>query len=441
VYRAAVSRARVVLVFAALAALGLAVAYALVTARFAGRLVLPVDDAYAYLTCATRRACGGSPSVTWPVLLAAPGAVTGGHGLVATAYGLSAGLYVATVAGGFAIARRIGGELAGVLAAVATLAIAPFAFATLAGLEVGVTAACWVGALVLFGRRVDRDTPGVGLGLVLVALGLARPEAAIVVVVIAVAGAWGTWSWRGLAAWLAPIAPVAWWWFATLRAEHAPELDALRGDGAPLAYVFAAAWLIGAIRLWTRRTSTLGVLIVVTPVAYLLAARTTPAAAFPVFAITVGAAAARVADTAPAWLGRVRIGAALAGVLGIAALAVPPLRASLAQFAQDASDLERRVAPFRARFSEASLIGTHDPAAVAFHADRPTVALDGDDPAEGPGARFERLERLALAEPRPSHLISGPVALGFDELFGEATAFSSPGPKLARRSWSRGEVR
>lgn len=409
-----------------LGAFGLAIAYALVTARLGGRLTLPVDDAYGYLTCATQRTCAGTPSVSWPALLAIPGAVVRGHGLVVAAFWIGAVLYAITIATAFVVARRLGGALAGLLAAVATLAIAPLAWASLAGLEVALVTACWLSALALFQRR---DTPSLALTLVLVVLGLAHRDALVVVALIALVGAWGTTSWRGLIAWLVPVLPaIAWGVVSQPRLAHVIDLETLRGDGAPLAYAFAASWLVGAVRL-TRRRSALALLVVLTPIAWLLVGGR--AAAFPAFAIVVGAAASTL-DAAP----RARLAGAIVAMLAVAGLAVLPLRASLLQFAQDASDLDRRVAPFAPRFADATSIATHDPSAVAYYSGVPTIALDGSDPREGPGARYERLERLA---PGPSHFLSSPAALGFDVLFGEVRAVGRAGPKLVR-GWSRGEV-
>ncbi len=416
---------RLVPLVIALGAFGLAIAYAIVTARLGGRLVLSVDDAYAYLTCATQRTCGGSPSVSWPALLAVPGAIVKGHGLVTVAFWIGALLYAVTVATSFVVARRIGGALAGVLAAIATLSIAPLAWASLAGLEVALVTACWIGALALFDRR---DSPGLALAFVLVVLGLARHEALVVVGLVAITGAWGTTTWRGLIGWLVPVLPaIAWCAISQPRLEHAIDLEALRGEGAPLAYAFAALWLIGAVRLWQRR-SALAFLVALTPIAFLLVGGR--AAAFPAFAIVVGSAAATL-ESAP----RARLAGAIVAVLVIAGLAILPFRASVMQYAQDASDLDRRVAPFVPRFADATSIAAHDPWAVAYYSGLPTIAIDGD-PLEGPGARFERLERLA---PGPSHFISTPVALGFDALFGEVRAVGRPGPKLAR-AWNRGDV-
>jgi hypothetical protein len=415
----------------ALGALGLAIAYALVTARLAGRLALPADDAYAYLTCATQRACAGSPSASWPALLAIPGAVVQGHGLVVVAFWIGALLYAITAATAFVLARRLGGALAGVLAAVATLAIAPLAWASLAGLEVALVTACWLAALALFDGRADADRPGAALTIVLIALGLAHRDAIVVVAAIALAGAWGTTSWRGLVAWFVPVLPaLAWGVISQTRArDQMIDLEALRGDGAPLAYAFAVLWVIGAVRL-VRRRSALALLVVLTPIAVLLVGGR--AAAFPAFAVVVGSAASTL-DLAP----RARLAGALVAILTTTGLAVLPLRASLLQYAQDASDLDRRVAPFTPRFADATSIATHDPGAVGYYSGSRAIALDGSDPLEGPGARYERLERLA---PGPSHFLSSPTALGFDVLFGEVRAVGRAGPRLAPRAWTRGEV-
>jgi hypothetical protein len=109
------------------------------------------------------------------------------------------------------LARRLGGALAGVLAAVATLAIAPLAWASLAGLEVALVTACWLAALALFDGRADADRPGAALTIVLIALGLAHRDAIVVVAAIALVGVWGTTSWRGLVAWFVPVLPALAW--------------------------------------------------------------------------------------------------------------------------------------------------------------------------------------------------------------------------------------
>ncbi len=418
----------------AIATLALAFVYASVTARLGGRIALPTDDAYRYLACAAHRGelCAGSPSVTWSALLALPAFVVREHALVATSFWLGAVLFAITAVGVYAVARRIGGVLAGALAAVATLAIAPFAWAALSGTEVALTAALWVGALALFGRRGDSDTPGFALGLALIALGLARHEAIVVVGSICIAGSMATVTWRGLAAWIAPVVPaVCWLLVSHARGEAAPDLEALRGDGAPLAYAFAGLWLLGMFRSWRRSW-----LLALTPIAYLMVGGLAPA--FPVFAITVGCAAATVPEGG--WLPRARIAGAIVAMLALAALAVMPMRASVVQYAQEAADLDRRIAPLVPRLRGLTSIGAHDPGAVALYSAARVIALDGSDPTEGPGARFERLERLA-PDRRPTHFVSSATALGFDALLGESLAFAGLGAKLApRRSWTRGEL-
>jgi len=418
---------RVAPAIVALAAVALAIAYAYVTARLGGRIALPVDEAYRSLACAAHRdvSCAGSPSLSWPALLAIFGSITRGHALVIVAFSISAALYALTVAGTFVVARRIGGTLAGVLAAIATLAIAPFAYAALSGLEVALTAACWVGALALLDRQ--RDTPGIVLGAAVVVLGLTRQDALIVIVSIALAGVWGTTTWRGVAAWLVLLVPaLGWRVIAHPRGEPMFELEALRGDGAPLAYAFAVLWLIGVLRMWSRPGA---IVIAASPIAYLVVGGLAPA--FPVFAIAVGCAAA-----SGGWVPRI---GGIVAALALVGLAILPLRAGLQQYAQDAADLDRRVAVLVPRLRELTAIGAHDPGIVALYTDARVIALDGDS-LEGPGARFERLERLP-PELRPTHFVTSPLALGFDALLGEPLAYAGLAPKLApHRRWTRGEL-
>src|SRR5207249_10291223 len=100
---------------------------------------LPLDDSYIYLTYAKQfgRAqpftyfpgggySAGSTSVLWPMLLA-PFWTLGarGHALVWVSFGMCAALYAAVGVGCYRFVRGISGEVAGVLAAVMVLAIAP----------------------------------------------------------------------------------------------------------------------------------------------------------------------------------------------------------------------------------------------------------------------------------------------------------------------------
>src|SRR5882724_6510239 len=119
---------------------------------------LPLDDSYIYLTYAKQFARGqpftyvpgggysaGSTSVVWPMLLAPFWALGArGHALVWVSFVGSAALYAATALGVHRVVQPIAGGLAAALASVILLAIAPFAWAALSGMEVALASALLV---------------------------------------------------------------------------------------------------------------------------------------------------------------------------------------------------------------------------------------------------------------------------------------------------------
>jgi hypothetical protein len=122
---------------------------------------LPIEDAYIYLTYAKQFGRGapftyftgggysaGSTSVIWPMILA-PFWTLGARGeaLVWVSFSLCAALYAATGVLCGALVRRMFGVVPGVLAACAALAIAPFAFTALSGMEVALASALLVAAI------------------------------------------------------------------------------------------------------------------------------------------------------------------------------------------------------------------------------------------------------------------------------------------------------
>src|SRR5262245_1039260 len=146
----------------ALAAVALAWAFAAAVLMHTRPFGLPLDDAYIYLTYAKQFGRGepfsyfpggpysaGSTSALWPMLLA-PFWTLGarGHSLVWVSYGLCAALYAATCVGCHRLARDIAGPVAGAIAAAVVLAIAPFAWGALAGMEVAFASALVVATLI-----------------------------------------------------------------------------------------------------------------------------------------------------------------------------------------------------------------------------------------------------------------------------------------------------
>jgi hypothetical protein len=140
----------------AAAAVVLAQQFAYWTQVNAREFGLPLDDSYIYLTYAKQfgRAepftyftgggySAGSTSVLWPMLLA-PAWTLGarGHALVWVSFAMCAALYALTLVGCYRLVRELTGSLvAGVLAAGMTLAIAPFAWCALSGMEVALASA------------------------------------------------------------------------------------------------------------------------------------------------------------------------------------------------------------------------------------------------------------------------------------------------------------
>jgi hypothetical protein len=434
----------------AVGAIAIVIGFASTTIRLAGRVVLPVDDGYLALACADRvaGACAQTTSVVWPGLLALPSFVTDGYSTVTIAFGLCAVLFVIACASAAKLGERLHGAGVGVVAGVATLAIAPFAFGSLAGLEVALTAALLVGCVDRVSRIDDLGPPSRVLAVGLALLGLARPEARVVLAVIVVGAVHAhvrANRTRDAVWWLVPAIPSVIWLVLGDPFGHrpsTPDLETMKLAGAPLAYLFAALWLVGAVRCvwWARasRRTWVGALVVGAPVLYHAIAMlhgTGPLAiapAVPLFAVTAGCAAMPVG---PRWI---KLAVPAACVLALAITAFAPMRSAILSFAQDAADLDRRVArlAIRAREMSASGIAAHDAGTAAFWSGTHVLALDAHGDTRG--ERFERLEQIA--DP-PQLFLSSALALGTDELFGDVHAYGTMGGKLApRRSWTRGDV-
>jgi hypothetical protein len=224
-------------------ALFVAWAFAATTLHYAGSMGLPLDDSYIYLTYAKQfgRAepftyfpgggySAGSTSVLWPMLLA-PFWTLGarGHALVWVSFAMCTALYAAVAVGCYRFVSTLRDRLTGVLCAVLVLAIAPFAWCALSGMEVAFASALLVGSLLLLAREPARVTdqsgpheravPNAGrpswlLTACLAATSLARPEATLLVggiVAVRVIQRLRARSWRAAAWWLLPLAPVTLW--------------------------------------------------------------------------------------------------------------------------------------------------------------------------------------------------------------------------------------
>ncbi|HEY1816004.1 MAG TPA: hypothetical protein VGG74_26830 [Kofleriaceae bacterium] len=192
-------------------------------------MVLPLDDSYIYLTYAKQfgRAhpftyfsgggySAGSTSVLWPMLLA-PFWMLGarGHALVWVSYGMCALLFAGVGLGIYKIVRRVAGcGPVGAACAVMALAIGPFAFGALSGMEVAFAAALLVLVVWLLLDRDASAPPDWKLAAALAATSLSRPEATLVVGGVVMFGAIATWRARGLrpaARWLVALVPALLW--------------------------------------------------------------------------------------------------------------------------------------------------------------------------------------------------------------------------------------
>ncbi|HEY0990483.1 MAG TPA: hypothetical protein VGD80_25695, partial [Kofleriaceae bacterium] len=154
------------------AAIGLAWSFAAGVLQHTRPFGLPLDDAYIYLSYARQFGRGepftyfhgggysaGSTSVLWPMVLAPFWSLGArGHALVWVSFALCAALYAATCVACYRLVRGIAGELAGLIAAALVLAIAPFAWTALAGMEVAFASFLLLSTLMLL-ARAPRDGP------------------------------------------------------------------------------------------------------------------------------------------------------------------------------------------------------------------------------------------------------------------------------------------
>ncbi len=474
----------------------------------------PLDDAYIYLTYAKQfgRAqpftyfpgggySPGSTSVLWPMVLA-PFWTLGarGHALVWVSYVMCAALYAATCVGCYRLVREIGGgrggAIAGGLAAAITIAIAPFAWCALSGMEVAFASALLVGTLILLGRCPREGAPPRLLAACLAATSLSRPEATMIVVGIvgvAVLSRLRQRDWRAAAWWLTPlIAPVLWvtankllagnwfpntgvakshfylpgfdttYWWDAITTQTGKMFKGLFWDRtSPLVWprLIAVMWIVGALRVlwWAKQEQRwlVGVLLVSSPFVLIFAVIASSGAwsfhnyryiapAFPLFAIT---AACSVTFPMPAWL-QPRVSLALGGAAAaifVALLwrgALPGMRSDIELYAQNATDLNRQVVTL-GRYIEMKLpdasIMFHDAGAIAYYGDTRVYDMLGlvtnyqaGIANHGPGARFEFLETMP-PENRPTHFAYYPAWMGQSEFYGDVVKATPLPPPFSKR--------
>jgi hypothetical protein len=463
---------------------------------------LPLDDSYIYLTYAKQfgRAqpftyfpgggySAGSTSVLWPMVLA-PFWTLGarGHALVWVSFLVCSALYAGVAVGVWRFTRTLAGEVAGLVAAGVTLAIAPFAWCALSGMEVALAAALLIAMLMLLATSSKDGPLSRRLGVVMAAASLARPEAMLVVFAVAGICAWQRRRTpRAAAWWLVPlVAPIAWlvtnkllaghfmpntgvakshfylpgfdwtYWREAVTQQTGRMLRGLFWDAkSPLVWPRLVGLLvvIGAVRawLWARREDRrlVGALVIGAPFAMMLAVIASSgqwdfqryryiAPAFPLLAILVGFAVAPPRLELPpfAWP------AGIAVVFGCFAYAAwRPMRADILVFAQGAMDTNTQVVTIghylHERLPQAKVM-IHDAGAIAYYGDTQVYDMLGlvtnyqaDIANNGPGSRFEFLESLP-PEQRPSHFAYYPGWMGQSDFFGSVLLHTFLHPAIAR---------
>ncbi len=499
----------------AIAAVAIAIAwlFAAITLRHTRPMSLPLDDSYIYLTYAKQfgRAqpfsyypgggySAGSTSVLWPMVLA-PFWTVGlrGHALVWVSYLACSVLYALTAIGCYRLAKRlapVGGELAGIIAAALTLAIAPFAFTALSGMEVAFASALLVGMFLLLADTPRDAAPNKKLIACLAAAALSRPEAMLIcggIIAIAALDRVRQRRLRAAAIWFVPLAaPVAWlvankvfagqffpntgvakshfylpgfdwsyWMHAVVSLSGKAVVALFWSPDSPLVLpkLVAVAWLAGSVltiifAIRARAGRLLAAAVIGAPVLLVLAVIAssglwsvqdyryiTPA--FPLLAIPVGLSLAPFVR----WIGRwwIAVAAVVAGVL--AWQAVPGYVADTRLFAQGAMDTNTQVVAI-GEYLHAKLPGArimfHDAGAIAYYGDGEVYDMLGlvtnyqaGIANNGPGARFEFLESLP-PDRRPDYFAYYPAWMGTNEFYGE-TVFHTPlHPGLDKRRLAGG---
>ncbi|HEX2690178.1 MAG TPA: hypothetical protein VHN14_26365 [Kofleriaceae bacterium] len=500
------------------AALALAWAFAVAVLQHTRPFGLPLDDAYIYLTYAKQLGRGepftyfhgggysaGSTSALWPMVLAPFWALGArGHALVWVSFGMCAALYAATCVACYRLVRQIagqvGGHTAGLVAAALVLALAPFAWTALAGMEVAFASTLLVATLFLLARAPHEGPPPRRLAAVLLATSLSRPEAMMLVgliVAVAIVQRLRQRNLRAAAWWGVPLlAPLSWmtanklfaghfmpntgvakshfylpgfdaaYWWSAVTTQAGQLLKKLFWDGtSPLVWprLVGILWLAGAVRVlgWARRSRRwlVGVLVVISPFALMFAVVASSGAwdfhnyryispAFPLLMITVACALAPPrlgtwgAGSWPRWARALPALGSAVFVAGFWRAALPAMRGDMTLFAQNATDLNRQVVTlgqYIHRKLPGAAIMFHDAGAVAYYGDTRVYDMLGlvtNGQAEvannGPGARFEFLERLP-PEQRPTHFVYYPGWMGQNEFFGEVVLSTPLAPAFSRR--------
>lgn len=429
----------------AVAAVALAVCFAVGVQRHTRPFGLPLDDAYIYLTYARQFGRGepftyfhgggysaGSTSVLWPMLLAPFWSLGArGHALVWVSFALCAALYAATCVACYRLVRGIAGELAGLIGAALVLAVAPFAWTALAGMEVAFASVLLVSTLILLARAPRDGPPPRLLAGCLAATSLSRPEATMLVaavVAVAIASRLRQRDVRAALWWATPlVAPALWllanrllaghlmpntgvakshfylpgfdgsyWWNAVTTQSAAAARQLFWDATSPLVWprLIAVLWIAGAIRVigWARRERRwlIGALLVGSPFALVLAVIASSGAwsfhnyryiapAFPLVMVIAACAFAPLGQGRPGDAPRPGLARRLAPPLGAAVLvaalwwaALPAMRDDIALYAQNATDLNRQVVTLgsyiHAKLPGASIM-LHDAGAISYYGD------------------------------------------------------------------------
>lgn len=477
-------------------ALFIAWAFAATTLAHAGAMGLPLDDSYIYLTYAKQfgRAepfsyypgggySAGSTSVLWPMLLA-PFWTLGARGqaLVWVSFGMCAVLYAAVGIGIYRFVCVVRREhVSGIAAAAMALAVAPFAWCALSGMEVAFAAALLVATLLLLARAPREGRPSWLLVACLAATSLSRPEAMLLVggiVGVSVLVRLRRRAWREAAWWLLPLAPPLMWlvanrliagnffpntgvakshfylpgfdwvyWWDTVNMLVGRLAHGLVIDGkSPLVWpkLVVGLYVVGAVRVmwwgWHDKRMLVGAVVVLAPLAMMVAVIASSglwsfqnyryiAPAFPLLFIPVGIALSPLGPVVRASVAARR--AWYAGVLVLAVLFVraarPGLVADMKLFAQGAMDTNTQVVAIgrylNDRLPDARVM-FHDAGAIAYYGDGAVYDMLGlvtnhqaGIANNGPGARFEFLESLPPAQ-RPTHFAYYPGWMGTHEFWG-----------------------
>ena len=493
------------------AAAALAWAFVVAVWQHARQFGLPLEDAYIYLTYAKQfgRAepftyfhgggySAGSTSVLWPMLLA-PFWTLGarGHALVWVSFGMCTALFAVTCVGCHRLVRAIAGPVAGLIAPALVLAVAPFAWTALSGMEVAFASALLVAMLRLLARAPHHGPPSPALAAVLMAASLSRPEAMMLVglaVGVAVIQRLRQRDVRAAAWWAAPlVAPLAWvtankllagnfmpntgvakshfylpgfdwtYWWTAVTTQSGQMLRRLFWQAdSPLVWprVVAGLWIVGALRVvsWARRERRrlVGALVVASPFALILAVIASSgvwsfhnyryiAPAFPLIMITAACAFAPLGWTAARAPRAARALGAAAAAGFVAVLgwqAAPAMREDIALYAQNASDLERQVVTL-GRYIHDKLPGAsilfHDAGAVSYYGDTPVfdmLGLVSNHQAEvANNGPGARFEFLEALPParRPTHFVYYRAWMGQDEFFGDTVLATPLPPAFSRR--------